>query len=75
VADQTALNQAVELVNFNGSLSESLPTQIPSTTLKSCLVDIDNGGFAGVVVERGHRVLYMDLAPGSTRLGLMTKVR
>lgn len=75
VADQTALNQPVELVNFNGSLSESLPTQIPSTTLESCLVDIDNGGFAGVVVERGYRVLYMDLAPGSTRLGLMTKVR
>lgn len=74
-ADQTALNQPVELVNFNGSLSESLPTQIPSTTLESCLVDIDNGGFAGVVVERGHRVLYMDLAPGYTRLGMMKKVR
>ena len=75
VADQTALNQPVELVNFNGSLSESLPTKIPSTTMESCLVDISNGGFVGVVVERGHRVLYMDLAVGYTRLGMMKKVR
>lgn len=74
-ANRRALYQPLEWVNFNGDVTQSEPTVIPSKTLRSCLMDISDGGFAGVVIERGQRALYMDLAPGSTRTGLMAKVR
>lgn len=73
-ADGEALQQPVEWVNSNGSVSETPPTQIPSETLETCLLNIDNGGFAGVIVDRGRKILYMDLAAGSYRLGVMQKV-
>ena len=75
IADGAHLEQPVEWVNTNGVISKTPPTQIPSDTLDSCLIDLGQGGFAGVIVERGHRALYMDLAKGSYRIGTMLKVR
>lgn len=74
-ANGSFLEQPVQLVNINGLVVETPPTQIASQTLESCLIDIDEGGFAGVILDRGQRAYYMDLAPGSYRLGLMRKVR
>ena len=74
LANGTDLIQPVQWVNANGVVVETPPTQFPSKTLESCLIDIDDGGFAGVVLERGRRAYYMDLAAGSYRLGLMEKV-
>ena len=75
IAEDAQLEQPIEWVNTNGVITKTPPTQIPSETLDSCLIDLGQGGFAGVIVERGHRALYMDLAKGSYRLGTMLKVR
>ena len=75
IADGAQLEQPIEWVNTNGVITKTPPTQIPSDTLESCLIDLGQGSFAGVIVERGHRALYMDLAKGSYRLGTMLKVR
>jgi hypothetical protein len=74
-ADQDNLNQPVQLINLNGVVTESTPEVIPKTTLDSCLVNISNSQFVGVIVEKGARVLYMDRSPGSNRTGVMLKVR
>lgn len=74
-ANSRALYQPVQWINLDGVVTESAPTVIPSKTLRSCLMDISDGAFTGVVIERGQRALYMDLSPGSTRTGLMAKVR
>lgn len=74
-AGESALEQPVQWVNTNGVLVETPPETIPSETLESCLVDLADGGFAGVLVDRGRLVYYMDLEAGSYRLGLMQKVR
>ena len=75
IAEDAQLEQPIEWVNTNGVITKTPPTQIPTETLESCLIDLGQGGFAGVIVERGHRALYMDLAEGSYRLGTMLKVR
>lgn len=74
-ASKTELLQPVQLINQNGVVTESAPTTIPSKILPSCLMNISNGGFTGVVINRGKMALYMDLSAGSTRVGMMSKVR
>lgn len=68
------LYQPVQWVNLNGLFLETPPAEIAVST-SSCLIDLSEGGFAGVIVDRGRRALYMDLSAGSVRLGVMSKVR
>lgn len=70
-SDGYSLYQPVELVNTDGTVTQPPPVYAPLDVRRNCLLTMEDGSFAGVLTDRGGRLLYMVRPTGTVRPGVM----